>query len=45
MRLILSIKELIAKPSEVLIDTGFELFGGGGGALSIRRLELLGGFV
>ena len=44
MRLILSIKELIAKPSEVLIDTGFELFGGGG-ALSIRRFELLGGFV
>ena len=45
MRLILSIMELIVKPLEVLIDTGFELFGGGGGALSFRRFELLGGFV
>ena len=41
MRLILSIKELIVKPLEVLMDTGFELSRG----LSIRRFELLGGFV
>ena len=41
MRIILSIMELITKPPEVLMDTDFELLGG----LSIRRFELLGGFV